>query len=59
MKYGINENGINYFLVGKNEFFCTYYSSGLNVEVTLKNVIVSYIEKLTLAELINFNKILC
>lgn len=59
MKYGINEHGINYFLVGKNEFFCTYYSSGLNLEVTLKNVIVSFIEKLTLEELIKFNRNLC
>jgi len=52
MKFGINQNGINYFIINQNEFFCTYYSGGLDIEVTIKNVVLNYIQKLTLSDLI-------
>jgi len=54
MKFGVNQYGINYFIVKRNEFFCTYYSGGYNIEVTIKDVVLSYIESLTLADLIKF-----
>lgn len=55
MKFGVNQNGINYFVVKRNEFFCTYYSCGLNIEVTIKDVVLSYIERLTINDLLKYN----
>lgn len=55
MKFGVNQNGINYFIVKRNEFFCTYYAGGLNIEVTIKDVILSYIERMTIEELLKHN----
>lgn len=55
MKFGVNQYGINYFIVQSNEFFCTYYSGGLNIEVTIKGVVLSYIERLTINDLLKYN----
>jgi hypothetical protein len=55
MKFGVNQYGINYFIVKRNEFFCTYYSEGLNIEVTIKDVVLSYIERLTINDLLKYN----
>lgn len=55
MKFGINQNGINYFIVKRNEFFCTYYSGGMNIEVTVKNVFLSYIQRMTITELLKYS----
>lgn len=55
MKHGINKNGINYFLVNDKEYFCTYNSSDIDIEVTLKDVTIEYIENLTLSDLIKIN----
>jgi hypothetical protein len=55
MKFGVNQYGINYFIVKRNEFFCTYYSGGLNIEVTIKDVVLSYIERLTINDLLKYN----
>jgi hypothetical protein len=55
MKYGINKNGINYFLISESEYFCTYFSSEIDIEITVKNTNQKKIEKITVAELIKLN----